>query len=249
MSQAGDALTRRHARDVMRRVDTIKRDVKRAVHAAGLPARGDVDALAAQLTQPLLAASWAGVRDQLRYAQEYAAVEEAPPPSVPPPLGPSDETKESIAGLAVVMREVMRRGRNKPNSAVRKVLGVVVGGQASRVAMHDAREWVQRYLATDPSIRAYRRVPDDDPCYFCAMLASRGFVYRTRRSAGDVRVVQGWHPACACTTQAAFVGRATPSLDPVTTEAQRIYDSSTGSYHGKDKARAFRRAWENRRHT
>lgn len=251
MTVAGDQLTRRYSTRVLRRVRAIRRDVEGVVRESGLPARGSVERVAHVLAEPLLTASWLSTRDQLDHARAYAELEDAPPPSTPAPAVPSAETEEGVAGLAIAMRAVIKEGRKKQrgNSVISDVLAVVVGSQASRAVMHDARRWSERYLTTDRSVRAYRRVPDEDPCWWCAMLASRGFTYRSRRSAGDVRVAQGWHPACACTTQAAFVGQELPALDPVTAEAQRVYDESTGPHTGKEKARAFRRAWEDRRHT
>lgn len=223
--------------------------------ASGLPDRGSVVGLVEGMTVPLLAASWTSLRDQLAYADQYAMLESAPPPTTPPPAQSSSETEEGIAGIALLIREVIKRGRQegRPPDALAELLAVVTGGRASRVVMRDARDWARRYLTTDSSVLAYRRVPDADPCHFCAMLASRGFVYRDQRfthvnrERRDTRVLEGWHDSCACTSQPVFVGRDEPTLDAVTREAQRVYESSTAKFNGEDKARAFRRAWENRR--
>lgn len=247
MTALGDALVRRHAAETAQRVAEVRLEVERVVLNSGLPASGNVNRVVASLAPSLLALSGRSLIDQVSYAANYAAAEDGLPPQTSYNLRPSADTEDSVAGLAIVMRSVIKKQKQRNARAAARILASVTGGQASRAVMHDAREWAQRYLATDPGVRAYRRVPDEDPCYFCAMLASRGFVYRTKRSAGDVRVVQGWHPACACTTQPVFVGTQEPRLDVVTIEAQRVYGDSTGGHNGKNKARAFRRAWENRR--
>lgn len=58
----------------------------------------------------------------------------------------------------------------------------------------------------------YARVVDDDPCAFCAMLASRGAVYRADSFEGSNSLFSGdgrfkVHPGCGCTLEPIFGGR------------------------------------------
>ena len=50
-------------------------------------------------------------------------------------------------------------------------------GAATRHAMNGGRDEIQNALAEDPVALGYVRVTQANPCYFCAMLASRGPVY------------------------------------------------------------------------
>jgi hypothetical protein len=52
-----------------------------------------------------------------------------------------------------------------------------ISGAATRHAMNGGRDEIQSALEADPVALGYIRVTDADPCYFCAMLASRGPVY------------------------------------------------------------------------
>lgn len=52
-----------------------------------------------------------------------------------------------------------------------------ISGSATRHVMNGGRDEIQSALAEDPVALGYIRVTDADPCYFCAMLASRGPVY------------------------------------------------------------------------
>jgi hypothetical protein len=54
---------------------------------------------------------------------------------------------------------------------------VDISGAATRHVMNGGRDEMQSMLREDKKALGYIRVTDGDPCYFCAMLASRGPVY------------------------------------------------------------------------
>ncbi len=249
MSAAGDRFVVAHARHT----DVAVRDLRRRVELA--VRRSDRawttfegrDHLAAQIAAALVPFGVQTLVDYHAYVTAYAQIEGGPPPTTPLPAGQGDELRLAAVTLAAVAAAVVLRGRrrNATNAVIDRTVGVVLGGAASRIGQADKHRWERRYLVTDPGVQAYRRVTDGNPCAFCALLASRGFVYRSRRSAGDTRVLEGWHDACGCTSQAGFgPGVHNPQLDPIALRAQEIYEKATGNYSGKDKTRAFRRAWE-----
>ncbi len=55
----------------------------------------------------------------------------------------------------------------------------------------------------------FARVPVGDTCPWCKMLGSRGFVYRSREAAGDMR---SFHSSCDC--KIAVEGEDVPGYDP-----------------------------------
>lgn len=56
----------------------------------------------------------------------------------------------------------------------------------------------------DPAKPRFARVPTGaETCQFCIMLASRGFVYHTKKSAG---ALDHWHPNCDCRIVPGFQG-------------------------------------------
>lgn len=74
-------------------------------------------------------------------------------------------------------------------------------GAVQRYITYSARETVRRNVKSDPSRPRYARVPSGpSTCAFCGMLASRGFVYHTERSAGDLGrgVGDDFHDDCDC---------------------------------------------------
>lgn len=70
---------------------------------------------------------------------------------------------------------------------------LATAGAASRLAVNAARETVIATVASDKRAVGWARATDGQPCYFCAMLASRGPVYKSEGSA-DFRS----HGRCGC---------------------------------------------------
>lgn len=72
----------------------------------------------------------------------------------------------------------------------------ILNGALQRYVYHSVRDTVARNVARDPARPRFARVPQGAvTCAFCTMLASRGFVYLTRESAGATRE---WHDDCDC---------------------------------------------------
>lgn len=144
-----------------------------------------------------------------------------------------------------------RTGRGmRPTVAARDAL-VEVAGSAARHVLDGGRRAVSMSVVTDTDAVGWARVTDDDPCWFCAMMASRGPAYKTRNTAGrianDKFVGPGlykFHDHCACTVQPLFSADAPwPGRGR---EFQQLWTDSTADWSGRDKRIAFRRAYEGR---
>lgn len=84
----------------------------------------------------------------------------------------------------------------------------------------------------------FMRVTDGDPCYWCAMLASRGAVYATARDAGEENT---YHDSCGCTVLPIFA-----RTDFMSAEASRwraLWDQT----HPTGGINAFRKAYDAQR--
>lgn len=53
-----------------------------------------------------------------------------------------------------------------------------ITGSVTRHAMNGGRELIENAVKVDPKVLGYYRIEDADPCYFCAMLMSRGTVFK-----------------------------------------------------------------------
>ncbi|WP_326742577.1 VG15 protein [Streptomyces sp. NBC_01768] len=85
--------------------------------------------------------------------------------------------------------------------------GESAAGAGDREALMGGRDLIHGLAETDSRIIGWARVPDDDPCWMCSMLASRGAVYRTRGTAStrgtgrrrmDADDPEQYHTNCQC---------------------------------------------------
>ncbi|WP_372344742.1 hypothetical protein [Streptomyces sp. KL116D] len=116
-------------------------------------------------------------------------------------------------------------------------------GTTQYLALEGGRQAMQRSISADEKATGWSRVTDGDPCAWCAMLASRGPVYKSAQTAGDPR--QGgntYHDHCACQAWPAFTLN-----EPFIGVAEKLYDDwlrETRGRGGKHAVNAFRRWWE-----
>lgn len=112
-------------------------------------------------------------------------------------------------------------------------------GALARHVEQSGRDTVITATRLDPVALGWARVPTGrETCAFCWMLASRGPVYGTAESAGDMTT---WHDRCDCQTVPVFRrddwdGRAGFLA------AQQLWRDATTGYSGRDALNAFRRA-------
>jgi hypothetical protein len=107
--------------------------------------------------------------------------------------------------------------------------------------MDGGRSTIAAATDRDPASYGFMRITDGNPCSFCAMIASRGAVYKTAANAGEARK---WHNKCGCTVAPAFTPN--PEIDRVASEAQDVYYAATKGVPNPERAAAFRKAWNNR---
>jgi hypothetical protein len=136
-----------------------------------------------------------------------------------------------------------------PRIAKAKAL-VDVSGAASRHVMDGGRQLITEAAVKDKVALGYMRVTDADPCAFCAMLASRGPVYKSRESAGTRRVageneLHRYHDHCACQVEAVYSKDA--QWPGRSREFEQLWKNSTKGK--RDALKAFREAYEAQRKT
>lgn len=116
-----------------------------------------------------------------------------------------------------------------------------VGRAAYRITAEGGRRTIEATIRRDPAARGWARVSDGDPCAFCAMLVSRGAVFKDSSGLVSERG-ELYHDGCGCSLQPVY-----SASDPVTDLTSRLSDlwsESTKGLSGKDAANAFRRAYE-----
>lgn len=68
-------------------------------------------------------------------------------------------------------------------------------GATQRLVLQPGRDSIFESTRSDPAGLRFARVPSGKTCQFCTMLASRGFVYASKKSAGQDN---SWHDDCDC---------------------------------------------------
>lgn len=106
-----------------------------------------------------------------------------------------------------------------------------VSGAATRHVLDGARETLRQEGARDGRAVAFTRMSDGDPCYFCALMISRGAVYRSQDSAGraandrfDGDGIYKFHDHCGCTVVPVFDLDTPPSAQE--TKYQALYEQA-----------------------
>lgn len=81
-----------------------------------------------------------------------------------------------------------------------------VAGIADASAMAPGRNVIDAAGTRDKRVQRWMRVTGANPCGFCSMLAARGAVYRSKRTASRRSATGGrYHDNCHCTEQAIWV--------------------------------------------
>jgi len=125
---------------------------------------------------------------------------------------------------------LLSRDTAQPKTALSTTLGT-----ASRIALDGGRTTILNTTKADKIAVGWYRVTDGDPCAFCALLASRGVVYK--EDTADFQT----HNDCGCSAAPAFTRNQ--QLPDISRIADRIYtQKAAGAGAGKQLA-AFRKAW------
>ncbi|GIJ50023.1 hypothetical protein Val02_69090 [Virgisporangium aliadipatigenens] len=140
----------------------------------------------------------------------------------------------------VTIRRLSGQGVPVPEAARAAV--VRAEAAAARHVLDGGRNTMRTTIAADPVALGWARVTDANPCWLCAMAASRGPVYKTRDSALFTSSTGGqpWHDGCACTAEPVYSRNAAWPGDG--RDWARLWAEVTTGLSGEDARLAFRRA-------
>jgi len=117
------------------------------------------------------------------------------------------------------------------------VASKTLAGSAVRLAANSGRDTILNNIEQDHVAVGWQRLSSTgSPCAFCAMLISRGPVYRTKKRASFQA-----HDTCHCFAEPLF--RDSDPLPNVQKYAD-LWDRYTAGKSGEDAINAFRRAYE-----
>lgn len=170
----------------------------------------------------------------------------------------ADRLDANLNATGIASFEKALRAGQTPSQAV-DTMAVNLSGAATTLTLEAAREVVRDAAQADEEALGWIRVPDEDPCSWCAMLASRpgasqGQFYRSAGTAGRDKNANfeghgqfKWHDHCGCTAVPIF----SPD-DPHLRRAEDLYElwvDQTKGHGQKAAVNAWRRYWDNRDQT
>jgi hypothetical protein len=145
--------------------------------------------------------------------------------------------KEIAAGGA---EEVTREQAREALREAARTAGSKLAGQVMLASTDAADQVTTHALRSDRKIKAVARGTTATPCWFCAMLASRGFVYSGGSfGGGDMTTAfRRVHPNCQCYPIIRYVHA--DQLPALNQKFKDMWENAPGAGHNKTKA--FRRA-------
>ena len=172
-----------------------------------------------------------------RYLRDHALT--AGKKVLPTLVKPSPEqiaTALRVTGPVAFKQQMLVSGLE---DAARRVMIQRVTGAGRRLILAGARSTTEATVSKSKVIVGYQRVTSGSPCAFCAMLASRGAVYKSERTAGEGNA---YHDSCACTAAPLYSRSSTPA--PFAAEWAQA--KSLAGEQGVSQVVAFRRLIEGR---
>lgn len=167
------------------------------------------------------------------------------------------ETALTAVGPDAFARKDAKRRRLDPNGDIPSTsqrrdadwstAGSRVASQAERISMLYARGLTADLSKADEKVMGWVRYSQTGtPCAFCAMLISRGPIYKSYQSAGtttEQQVVQEYHANCHCVAVPVFSDRQfnDSPLFALNRKYFQLWPEATKGYGGKDALSEWRK--------
>ncbi|MDG4801712.1 ADP-ribosyltransferase [Micromonospora sp. WMMD980] len=155
-------------------------------------------------------------------------------------LPPAQVATSLLVTGPVAVKRAIRMGATVPQALASAE--VKAAGMAYRHAADGGRATIQGSVYRDKKALGWARLSDGRPCYFCAMLASRGPVYKSATTAGLRDGVAKYHDKCGC-----FVVPVYDMADPwpgIGPQLQDLWTEATAGKSGPEAVQAFRKAYD-----
>lgn len=141
-------------------------------------------------------------------------------------------TSMTVTGPASIRSGLARGGRF---AQVMEIAEASTARAAMRHALNGGRDTIERTVRADRSALGWARATSGKPCAFCAMLASRGPVYRSEGSGGFQA-----HDGCSCSLEPVY--RRDADWPTGAQQYQQLWQDVTRGLSGDDARNAFRQA-------
>lgn len=185
-----------------------------------------------------------------RYVRDLRAIE-LPTAAPARELVPTEIDRPRVAAalLSTGPGTVKKKSRVSVRPAESMLAGEAGSARVAKKLVADGgRETVARAVRLDGKAQGWIRVTDGEACFFCAMLVTRGPVYKgTSFDRSDPRFTGDGtakvHDGCGCSIQALFSPWVPSETEKVWNQ---MWKDSTKNKSGADALKAFRQAYEGR---
>lgn len=155
--------------------------------------------------------------------------------------------KQAVKAVADKVKALRASPDTSPDEAITKIeeahsiAGSIGSGTVDFAGIDAGRAAVRAAVNADRLVMAVARGTGPDPCGFCSMLASRGFVYKSEATAGvgDNELIVKYHIHCHCYPIVRYI-RAS-ELPPLSDYFHHQWPIVTAGYTGNDARKAWRR--------
>lgn len=155
--------------------------------------------------------------------------------------------KQAVDDTAEKVRNLRSSPDISPDEAItgieeaHSVGGSIGSGTVDFAGVDAGRDAIIAAIKGDRLVLAVARGTGPDPCAFCAMLASRGFVYRSEATAGvsDDEVFQKYHIHCHC--YPIYRWLKVSELPPLSQYFKTQWPIVTAGHSGNEARKAWRR--------
>jgi hypothetical protein len=119
-------------------------------------------------------------------------------------LAPPVDEKTLSVSMLVTGPASLRANRARHVDQALDIAKARSSAAGMRHVLNAGRETIAATVMADPEARGYRRVISANACKFCSMLAGRGPVYKSERTATFSRDGHHYHDGCACTAEPVY---------------------------------------------
>ena len=160
-------------------------------------------------------------------------------PPVVPPLAPPAPVEALTTSLLVTGPAVIRSNlaRGMSTLAAVDLARATSAAAAMRHALNGGRSTITESVRVDRKALGWARATSGKACSFCAMVASRGPVYKSEESADFPA-----HDHCSCSVEPVY--RRDADWPPRAREYRQLWEETTRGMSGAEARNAFRRAVE-----
>lgn len=162
----------------------------------------------------------------LRYLLAFRGVELGAPAPFNPGVArmlPAEQLTTALRVTGPVTVKRLTGAGLTPQKAAQTALTRVLGS-GTRLVQAGGRSALERGIQSDTAALGYQRVTRAGACAFCALLAGRGPVYKTARSAGDGH---RYHDHCHCQTEPVY--SRSSAMPPTSAAYRQAYEEAEGS--------------------